>query len=199
VRDAEPEPRLAQAALECAVVAAGVLAVVLAAPLGSPQFEYAALVAGPLAGAYAVWQAARHPAAACRRWGLVPGRGDEGWLHGCLALGVVGLTGLLPAVAAHLLMDPMPRIGHPAAYLLWCLVQDFVFFALAQRSLEDLLHPLAAVPAAAFLFALSHYPHDGLMYLTGLAGLAWGATFSLWRSLPLVTASHWVLGVFALG
>jgi hypothetical protein len=88
-----------------------------------------------------------------------------------------------PAALAQFLLGTLPHIAHPAAYLLWCAAQDFVFFSLVQRDLED----------------LSHYPYTGLIALTGLAALAWGAVFRLWRSLPLVTASHWVLGVFALG
>jgi hypothetical protein len=185
----------ARALLEAGVTAGLLLVVVLVAPLGSPEFVYATGAGCFLVFAYVAYHVARHPTA-CRRWGLVPDDRD-GWAGGCFFLGVLYLVSLLPIALVQLLVE-VPRVGHPFAYLLWCAVQDFVFFVLILRNLEDLTHPALALATTALLFGLSHYPFHEFMFLTGLVAAVWGFLYLLWRALLLITACHWVMGMLVL-
>jgi membrane protease YdiL (CAAX protease family) len=183
--------------LEVAAFVAGLVLVVGLAPLGSRWFGLATAACCLLAFAYA-----GHRAATCpdvwQRWGLVPAdRSPDGCLRGCLCVALSCLLSLVPAVLVRFLM-PVPAVTGAGAYLVWCAVQDFLFFALLLRNLEDLTHPAVAVMTTAGLFGLSHYPFTGFMAVTALVGGLWGGLFLTTRSLPLVTLSHWLMGLIVL-
>jgi membrane protease YdiL (CAAX protease family) len=138
----------------------------------------------------------RRPGAVAR-WGLRLPREVEGCREGCVTAGFLALAGLLPAAVVKWCVES-PAAPHPAAYLAWCAVQDFLFFALVQRDLEDLTHPVVAVAAAAGLFGLSHYPFTGFMVVSVLAGAVWGWLFHRTRSLAPVLLCHWLTGLLVL-
>lgn len=198
-----PPPRAAPArpplrqVLEPAAVVAGLVGVVLFAPLDSRWFPTAVLILGAGAVGYAVFGLARFDGAA-EDWGLVPPpRSDLEVVHGCLGTGILALVSLAPIGVLHLLVA-RPPMGHPAAYLGWCAVQDFVFFSLFLRNVAGLVTPHPAVALTAVLFGLSHYPLDGFMVATGLVAAAWGYVFLYCRLLWVVTASHFLLGLLVL-
>src|SRR5581483_9822407 len=114
------------------------LAVVRWVPLGSRGFQFA--TAGACLGlvGYLTYTLARDRGAWVR-WGLLPGDGDDG-VDGCLSPGVLYLVALFPIGAARFLVQ-LPYVPHPVGYLVWCAAQDFVFFCLILRNLEDLTHP----------------------------------------------------------
>ena len=192
--DYHPTPRRALAE---AIVTVGLLAAVVAfVPLGSPGFAAATAAGCLLVAGYVVFHLARRPGA-WRRWGVFPEDRDEGCLWGCWVLSALAIASLGPILAVRLLVTT-PVVGYPVAYIVWCAVQDFVFFALILRNLEDVTHPLIALAATAVLFGASHYPFHEFMVLTGLVGAVWGCVYLLNRGLVLITASHWVLGVLVL-
>jgi membrane protease YdiL (CAAX protease family) len=183
--------------LEVAAFVAGLGSVVVLAPLGSRWFGPAVAACCLLTFAYA-----GHRAATCpdvwRRWGLVPAnRSAEGCLRGCLVVALACLLGMVPAALVRFFM-PVPAVAGAGSYLVWCLVQDFLFFAFLLRNLEDLTHPAVAILATAALFGLSHYPFAGFMAVTALVAGLWGGLFLTTRSLPLVTLSHWLMGLIVL-
>ena len=196
MRTTEYEPAPVRALLEAGLTAGLLFAGIVWIPLGSRGFEWATAAACLCVFGYVAYSAIQHPAA-CRRWGLTPSDGDEGWVGGCLVLGTLYLASLLPITVARFFVE-LPHVGQPAAYFVWCAVQDFVFFALILRNLEELTHPVPAVAATAVLFGLSHYPLSGLMVLTGLVGLVWGCLYAARRGLLLITACHWIMGVILL-
>jgi hypothetical protein len=195
--DAAPTGR----SLAEALVPATLLALQVAfTPLGSLHFPAVAAAGGALAVSYAVFGLCRLPGAA-RRWGLIPPRwaDDHDFVRGCVVVGSLFAAGVVPILAVKMLDVPLPTpVGGAWVYLGWCVVQDFVFFSLILRGLADLIHPVAAVPIAAGLFALSHSPHPEMMGLTALVAVAWGYLFLASRWLPFVLASHWVMGVLLL-
>jgi membrane protease YdiL (CAAX protease family) len=169
-------------------------------PLGHPYFPY---VAGILCAAtigYAIYGLLRLPQSS-QRWQLLPPRsydGDE-LAFGCMFIGTFFLAGLIPIVVIKAFDFSLPRpAGGAWAYLLWCLVQDFIFFSLILRGLTDLVHPFLAISVSAILFGISHYPNLQMVAVTMFAGGAWGYLFLAARWLPLVTLSHWVMGLTLL-
>lgn len=182
--------------LELAVAAALLLGGIALTPVGSSAFPWLAGMACVLVVGYLGYDAAKEPAA-WARWGLLP-EGEGSWCVSLIYLGVLGLMSL-PIVLLHLFIEKPLLAGHPLTYLVWCTVQDLVFFVLIQRNLEELLDPFVAAALTAVFFGLSHYPYAGLMILTALAGAAWGFLYLTHRALVLITASHWLLGVFILG
>jgi membrane protease YdiL (CAAX protease family) len=189
-------PDLRRSLPELLAVVAGLLLVVLLAPLGSPEFPRVTAAAGLVAAGYAAVRLALCPADAAR-WGLRLPRELDGCREGCLTAGYLTLASLAPAAAVRLGVEA-PTAPHPAAYLLWCAVQDFLFFALVQRDLEDLAPPAVAVAGASALFGLSHYPFGSFMAVSVGAGAAWGWLFHRTRSLVPVVCCHWLMGLLVL-
>ena len=191
------EPTNLRTAGELFVALAGLAAVLLFAPLGSEHFGVAVGACCVAIFVYAGYGLSRRPGTAAR-WGLLPGLDSDGWYFGCLYVGILLNISLMPILVVKWLLV-LPAPAGAWSYFLWCAVQDFVFFALIQRDLEDLTHPALAVPVAAGLFGLSHYPLTEFVALTTLVGLLWGYLFLATRALFLVTLTHWLMGVMVLG
>lgn len=147
-------------------------------------------------------------------WGLLPAdvRGDwrrlelprpeveTGWRTQAAIFGGLGLVtqlSILPALVVSLLVDT-PLRAHPLLYLLWCVVQDVIFFVLIQRNLESWLPAFAAVGITAVLFGLSHLPYTGFALVTGVVAAAWGTVYLTSRALVCIIASHWLMGMLVL-
>jgi hypothetical protein len=183
--------------IEPIAVVTGLALVVAFAPLESTRFPDVVPVAATGTFAYAVVGAIWFRGAA-EEWGLVPPpRSDLEVVHGCLGMGVLTLVSFAPIVMVHLLKT-RPAMSHPVTYLVWCAVQDLLFFSLFLRNAAGFVTVNPAVFLTAALFGLSHYPHGGFMYVTGLVGIVWGYVFVYTRLLWVVTASHFLLGVLVL-
>jgi len=125
---------------------------------------------------------------------------DDDFRQGCLVLAAFYLIALIPMAIARTFLLQLPfGVPNVALYLCWCAVQDFIFFGVTQRHLEDLTNPLLAVLLTAVLFGLSHYPFTDFVLLTTLAGLFWGYAFLRLRALWFVVLAHWAMGVVILG
>lgn len=118
---------------------------------------------------------------------------------GCVVLGGFILAGAAPILVMRMLSPHAVSLSHPATYLIWCMVQDFLFFALVFRNLEDWMPVEVAIIITAALFGLSHYPYSVLVVLTAFAGGVWAYAFSETRSLILINAAHWLMGIMLLG
>jgi hypothetical protein len=66
------------------------------------------------------------------------------------------------------MVAPLPSVNDPLGYLFWCAVQDFLFFALVQKNLQERVPGPVAVLVTALLFGLSHYPYG--IFMAGRAG-----------------------------
>jgi hypothetical protein len=79
-------------------------------------------------------------------------------------------------------------------YLLWALLQQYLFqFYLLGRLLR--LVPIElAIPVAAGAFAAVHFPRWPVMLATLLAGAFWSFCYYRWRRLLPLAASHAILG-----
>jgi hypothetical protein len=178
-------------------VVIGLAVVVAVAPLGSDHFAVAVPVVAGLAVVYAAVGLARFDGAA-EGWGFVPPpRSDLEVVRGCLGAGVLVLAAFGPILVVHAFIE-RPWLGDPWSYLLWCAVQDFLFFSLFLRNAAGLVTPHPAVLLTAVLFGLSHAPLEDFMYVTGLIAVPWGYVFLYSRLLWVVTASHFLLGVLVL-
>lgn len=190
--------------IELGLACAAPLALVAFAPLGSRAFLPAAIGAAVLVFAYAVagtiWGAG-----SARRWGFPLGGREPNQSLGTLddeiasllLLGLFFAAGIAPMLLMARLFD-LPSILSPGLYLVWCFTQDFVFFALIQRNLQDRLPEPAAVGVSALLFGLSHYPMRELMLVTALAAVAWGAIYLRTRSFALLVLTHWASGLLTM-
>jgi membrane protease YdiL (CAAX protease family) len=124
-------------------------------------------------------------------------RREEGIARGMAGMIVLGLAALVPIVFLRRAVGASYG-GDPSTYLLWCFVQDFLFFSLGLRNLLDFFNRHAAVLGAAVLFGLSHYPFGPFMLVTATAAVCWGYVFAWSRVLWFVTALHAVHGMFLL-
>jgi membrane protease YdiL (CAAX protease family) len=196
----KPEPRRPisrrRALVELLVVVPALLLIVGLAPLNSPYFPVVSVGSSVVLAGYMIVRLVRRPDEAVR-WRLLLPREVESCREGCLSAGYLTLAGLLPAAAVRWGVAA-PTAPDAASYLLWCAVQDFLFFALIQRNLEDLVHPAAAVTVAAGLFGLSHYPFEAFMAVSAAAGAAWGWLYRRTGSLLPVLGCHWLMGLQVL-
>jgi membrane protease YdiL (CAAX protease family) len=202
----ERQPHPHQAIVELVLVIAGLGLLVWRSPLGTEGFEVRTGFICAVVFFYAAYRLVTHRGTA-ERWGLPfakqpnPAdslRGLEEDTFGCVLIGGFFLAGAAPMMMVRLVAPPPVFVSQPAAYLVWCAVQDFLFFALILRNLEDYIDPSLAVGVTATLFGLSHYPFSLLMGVTAVAGAVWGYAFLQTRSLMLVTLSHWLMGVILL-
>lgn len=192
--------------LEPIAAVAFLLGFVFIAPLASRHFVTVVAWASVGVALYATLRIALKPPLGLR-WGL-PGFGRfdaanslyrvDGELGSCLLLGGTFLVSLLPMVLLREFIA-LPVMPQPLMYFGWCVIQDFIFFALIQRNLEDLMDSHVAVAIAATLFGFSHYPHTGFMVATALIGATWGLLYVQTRSLLLIVLTHWVMGFITLG
>ena len=199
---AEPPYPTRRKVTELVAVVAVLAAVDLFYPLNSPRFWIPTAFICLAAGAYAVY-GLRHFPGAARRWGFVYQRNREhGIMQGALwvLLSVLGATAPVVAIRAAVAAGylTMPAFTRPEPYLVWCVVQDYVFFALALRNLLDFTNRHVAVWLTALMFGLSHYPFDAFMIATGTVAVCWGYVFATSRFIWLVTGSHFVLGLMVL-
>jgi hypothetical protein len=174
-------------------------AVIAFAPLNSSQFPIVAIVACVAVVIYAIYGLWRLPGS-CERWRLLPPPLEQAdaFGRGCLLMAGLIVLGLIPIAVVKFFEVPMPYSGGPWLYFFWCIIQDFIFFALIMRSLEEMMHPTLAIALTATAFGLSHYPHWGLMAMTALVAGAWGFLFLTSRWLPYVTLAHWTMGFILL-
>ena len=103
----------------------------------------------------------------------------------------------LRALVAHGYVT-LPPIKALSGYLIWCVVQDFLFFSLVLRNLLDFVNRHVAIVATAGLFALSHYPFYTFMGGTALVAFCWGYVFATSRVIWFVIVAHWILGLMIL-
>lgn len=198
-----PKPSFARVGAELVVVLVGLFAVVTFVPLSSKLFPWTCGAACVLAGGYAVYGAARRPGAA-RWWGFTwGGKYEDDLARGLWNTGLLFLAALVPVAAVKCLVRT-PSVLHPVAYLVWCFVQDFLFFSLILRGVERLTagklvgHKHLAVLLTAVLFGLSHYPMSGFMGVTALIAVFWGYIFLRTRLLWPVTLLHFLLGLMVM-
>jgi membrane protease YdiL (CAAX protease family) len=191
-------------AAEVALVVGALFVNIAFAPVGTEAFVVVPITASLVAIGYAA-HCLVYQRGVCTRWGIAPGSltfdpRDDSSRRGCLMLTGFFLISLIPMVLAKTFLLRLPfEVTHLGVYLFWCIIQDFIFFAVTQRHLEDLTHPLLAVPLTAVLFGLSHYPYTDFVLLTTLAGLVWGYAFLTLRALWIVVVAHWVMGSVILG
>ena len=142
------------------------------------------------------------------RWGLPLAGGSDSYsghadvqqeLSGCMTLLISLFGGMALAVLVRIIVPQPIGVTSSAGYLIWCGIQDFLFFALLLTNLEDLAGPVVALGVTALLFGLSHYPHSNLMAVTSVVGAIWGYVFLQYRSLGLITVAHWLMGLVLLG
>jgi membrane protease YdiL (CAAX protease family) len=205
MRDARPEDANSPVAvwLEPLLVVLGVAAVVRFAPMNSPGYFPVVLTLCAIVFVYALVRFCLCPSLAVR-WGLVQGgaywqyENDEATVYGCQFLGWLWGLSLVPIFILQSQVA-LPHILNPGGYMVWCAVQDFLFFALLQRNLQDKIPPPFAIGITALLFGLSHYPYTAFMLVTMVIGAVWGWLYYRSRSLIFVTFAHWLLGLVALG
>ena len=142
-----------------------------------------------------------HPRAG-RYWGFrLPDR-VEGLSVGAgvaAALFVALLVGAVPVPGVQGLGLPT-LCASPAVYLLWCIIQDFVFFSVLTGHLRKLgLRPWTVIGTSAVCFAFSHLPFLGFTSITFFGGLLFAWMYVRGRCIYAVTACHWLLGVALLG
>ena len=119
-------------------------------------------------------------------------------ISGYILLGGFFIAGAVPMLFLRMIAPQPIFVNQAFAYFAWCAVQDFLFFALVLRNLEDFIDLEIAIPITALLFGFSHYPYSMLMVVTALAGGVWGYAFAKTRSLTLITLSHWLMGIVLL-
>lgn len=109
-----------------------------------------------------------------------------------LPVGVMGAELTAGELLPHLKVTPAP-------YLLWCVVQDFVFFSFFARHLEKLLPSswMVCLVAGAF-FGAVHLPFGVFAALTFLGGTVWAWIFLRTGSLLPIVGAHWILGMALL-
>jgi hypothetical protein len=153
MRDARPEDANSPVAvwLEPLLVVLGVAAVVRFAPMNSPGYFPVVLTLCAIVFVYALVRFCLCPSLAVR-WGLVQGgaywqyENDEATVYGCQFLGWLWGLSLVPIFILQSQVA-LPHILNPGGYMVWCAVQDFLFFALLQRNLQDKILPVHRVYA----------------------------------------------------
>jgi membrane protease YdiL (CAAX protease family) len=175
-------------------------------PLGSRGFSILTPLLSVIALVYVIsrLRADRDLAA---RWGFQLARRVDsiyGWdaeqeVSGCVTLLLTLFAGFLPPLFVRLFTPHSIYTNDPASYLLWCGVQDFLFFGLILTNVEDLAGSAVAIILTALLFGFSHFPYSTLMSLTTVAGGVWSYAFLQSRSLPMITVAHWLMGLVLLG
>ncbi|MEO2088172.1 MAG: CPBP family glutamic-type intramembrane protease [Gemmataceae bacterium] len=198
-----PKPSRGRVVAELVVVLLGLAAVIAFVPLSSRWFPWVCGAACGLAGGYAVYGAVRRPGAAAW-WGFTwGGRSEDDLAAGVWNTALLFLAALVPIGVVRYLVT-RPTILDGGSYLLWCVIQDFLFFSLVLRGLDRLLdgklagHRHLAVSATAALFGLSHYPLAGFMAATALIAVCWGHIFFRTHLLWPVTVLHFLLGLLVL-
>jgi len=96
--------------------------------------------------------------------------------------------------------DLLPSLKvSPAPYLLWCVVQDFVFFSFLARHLEKILPSswMVCIVAGAF-FGAVHLPFGMFAVLTFVGGTAWAWIFLRTGSIVPIMGAHCMLGMVLL-
>jgi membrane protease YdiL (CAAX protease family) len=205
-RDKRRRPQNWQGLAELLSVATGVILLQALAPLGTRAFGHLTPFVCSAAILYAIICLAAQPGTA-RRWGLPwispaePAdcfRDPEEEVFGCLFLGRIMLVSAVPILLVKM-VAPLPSVSDPLGYLFWCAVQDFLFFALVQKNLQERVPGPVAVLGTALLFGLSHYPYGIFMAGTALVSGLWGYVFLRTNSLVPVLLSHWTMGLILLG
>lgn len=202
-RRGPPKPSAARAAGEIGAVVVALVGVVAFVPLSSRWFPWVCGAACVLAGGYAAWGASRRRGAAAW-WGFTwGGRHEDDLARGVWNTALLLVASLVPVAVVKCLVTT-PTVLHPVAYLVWCVIQDFLFFSLVLRGVERLTagklvgHTHLAVAVAAGLFGLSHFPLYGFMAATALIAVFWGYIFLRTRLLWPVTALHFLLGLLVM-
>jgi membrane protease YdiL (CAAX protease family) len=198
-----PKPSRGRAVTELAVVLLGLCAVMAFVPLSSRWFPWVCGAACVLAGGYAVFGVARRPGAAAW-WGFTwGGRSEDDLAAGMWNTALLFLAALVPIGFVRYGVT-RPTIIDGGSYLLWCVIQDFLFFSLVLRGIDRLLdgkvgaHRHLAVLLTAVLFGLSHFPLAGFMAATALIAVFWGYIFFRTHLLWPVTVLHFLLGWLVL-
>jgi membrane protease YdiL (CAAX protease family) len=204
-KDNRRRPQDRQGLAELLSVATGVVLLQALAPLGTTAFEHVTPFVCGAAIVYATFCLAAQPGTA-RRWGLPwisaaePTdcfRDPQEEVFGCLFLGRILLLSAVPILLVKM-VAPLPSVNDAFGYLGWCAVQDFLFFALVQKNLQERVPGPVAVLGTALLFGLSHYPYGIFMAGTALVSGLWGYVFLRTNSLVPVLLSHWTMGLILL-
>ncbi len=202
-RKRAPKPSRGRVAVELAVVLIGLAAILAFVPLSSWKFPWVCGAACVLAGGYAIYGVARRPGAAAW-WGFTwGGRDADDLAAGMWNTALLFLAAIIPTgVVRYGVTRPMILDG--GSYLLWCVVQDFLFFSLILRGIDRLLDGHlpgsrhVAVFLTAVLFGLSHYPLTGFMAVTAVIAVCWGYIFVRTHLLWPITVLHFLLGLLVL-
>lgn len=197
------KPSRARVVAELVVVLGGLFAVVAFVPLSNRWFPWVCGGACVFVGGYAVVGARRPGTAAW--WGFTwGGRNVDDLATGVWYTVLLFFASLVPMAVLKCSGVRTPVVPHPVAYLVWCFVQDFLFFSLIQKGIERLTaghlleHRHLAVAVTAVLFGLSHYPLVGFMAATALIAVFWGYIFLRTRLLWPVTILHFLLGLLVM-
>ncbi len=196
----------AQSIAELFSVFAGMGLLVFFAPVGTPAFERGVVLIALSVLLYICFSlfACKETA---QRWGFPFSQPTdltkslnnlEEDVAGYILLGGFFIAGAVPMLFSRMIAPQPIIVYHALTYFAWCAVQDFVFFALILRNLEDFIDLEIAIPITALLFGFSHYPYPLLMFVTAFAGGVWGYAFIKTRSLTLITLSHWLMGIVLL-
>ena len=134
-----------------------------------------------------------------RRLGLAP----ESWGAGVGSLFLFTLAGGLALVLAGWWMDTVhldsERFRWAGRYALGLVGQQVLLQCFVNNRLHDLGRPRSfTVIVAATVFATLHLPNPFLTGLTFVAGGCWVWHFRRHGNLPLLCASHWLLGTAAM-
>jgi membrane protease YdiL (CAAX protease family) len=81
-----------------------------------------------------------------------------------------------------------------AIYLLWALVQQFVFQFYLLGRLLYLLPPPWAIAATALIFSAVHFPRVAVMAAVAVAAVVWSTLYRRYRTLVPLAVSHAILG-----
>ncbi len=136
-----------------------------------------------------VWR--RFPVAHDRRYCIA---------HSIVIVGLFTLAGLILLalvawwqVGTAPLLDPTWLLALPI-YLLWGLLQQYLFQYYLLGRLLVLMPVVGAVLCTGLAFALLHFPHVDTMAVTLVAGIVWTAIYYRYRVLVPLAASHAILG-----
>jgi membrane protease YdiL (CAAX protease family) len=194
----EDSLRKKESAFEMTATLVGLFAVVVFAPLSTPRFGIAMIVGMAATLLYIVVAGVRNPRN-WEEWGFLPhDDAEEDGGYGCVFIGWLMLFSIGFIFCAKFVL-PLPHVTQPGGYLLWCTVQDFLFFGVLLRGLLLRMSGVPAVLITAALFAASHYPLAEFMGLTGIVALAWGYVYVKTRWLLPIVVSHWAMGIILLG
>lgn len=186
-------------AVELAIIGVLALTFVATARVRSPYVDFTlagvalVLIVASVRRSRQIWALAPAPTAPGSRsaWRFAGG-------FTALALVVLAIIGV---VAARVAGEPWPArflnwhfaLAAPL-YLLWGLLQQFIFqFYLFGRLLQ-LMALRAAIPIAACAFATVHFPRWPVMLGTLIAGSAWSLCYFRSRRLLPLAVSHGLLG-----